>query len=67
MAPRAKSAQAFRDATPSPPVQAPEEWLKKIRELQVSGKIEEARRELLAFRRAYPDFVLPSELAPLLP
>jgi hypothetical protein len=66
MAPRAKATQALRDAAPGAPVQAPEEWLRKIRELQAAGKVEEARHELLAFRRAYPDFVLPSEFAPLL-
>ena len=42
----------------------PEAWLERIVELRKTGKLEEAARSLERFRRRYPDYPLPSELAP---
>jgi len=37
-------------------------WLDEIRALLREGRVEEARRQLREFRRAYPDYVLPDDL-----
>jgi hypothetical protein len=42
----------------------PEAWLERIVELRKAGKLEEAARSLERFRRRYPDYPLPPELAP---
>lgn len=47
--------------------EAAEPWLKRIEALRVKGEIEAARRELAAFRKVYPGYVLPKELQALLP
>lgn len=47
--------------------EAAEPWLKRIEALHVKGEIEAARRELAAFRKVYPGYVLPRELQALLP
>jgi hypothetical protein len=52
-------------AAASPPMR-PATWLVQIRELRDQGRTDEARARLLAFRRAYPHWVIPTDLAPLL-
>lgn len=47
--------------------EAPEAWLKRIEALHSRGELEAAKRELLAFRKAYPDHALPRALQALLP
>ncbi len=42
----------------------PEAWLERIVELRKTGELEEAARSLERFRRRYPDYPLPPELAP---
>ena len=42
-------------------------WLRRIGELQLQGKVDEARASLAEFRRRYPDAVLPPELRKLEP
>ena len=44
----------------------PANWLVHIRRLQDDGRSDEARASLLEFQKQYPDFVIPSDLAPLL-
>ena len=44
----------------------PATWLAEIRRLRDAGKLEEARAKLVEFRRAYPNWVIPTDLAPLL-
>jgi hypothetical protein len=41
----------------------PEAWLREIGELRVAGRDSEARRELEAFRKAYPDHAVPPSTA----
>jgi len=48
-------------------VEAPDAWLKRIEALRAKGDLEAARRELLAFRKHYPDYKLTKELQALLP
>ncbi len=44
----------------------PATWLAEIRVLRDAGRIEEARARLVEFRRQYPNWVIPTDLAPLL-
>jgi Meckel syndrome type 1 protein len=44
----------------------PANWLQEIRRLRDAGRIAEARARLVEFRRAYPNWVIPTDLAPLL-
>jgi hypothetical protein len=54
-------------AAPAAPAQAkPATWLAEVRRLRDEGKIAEARARLVEFRRAYPNWVIPTDLAPLL-
>jgi hypothetical protein len=46
------------------PMRSPEAWLADIRRLRDAGRLAEADEALAAFRRAYPDFVLPDDLRP---
>jgi hypothetical protein len=61
---------ALADAAPSVAVPAgpmkPATWLAHIRSLRDQQRRAEARASLLEFNRRYPDFVIPSDLAPLL-
>lgn len=43
----------------------PEAWLKKIERMIEQGKLNEARRELKAFKQTYPAFVLPDRVRKL--
>lgn len=43
----------------------PEEWIGKIRDLQVRRRFTEVRKELAAFRQTYPNYPLPDDLAKL--
>lgn len=45
---------------------APANWLQHIRRLRDGDQLEEARTSLVQFRKRYPNFVVPSDLAPLL-
>ncbi|UHQ18435.1 hypothetical protein LVB87_09430 [Lysobacter sp. KIS68-7] len=40
-------------------------WLQRIRELQKAGNVEDARVSLKAFRKRYPEYVIPEDLRPL--
>ena len=42
--------------------QQPGNWLKRIKKLKDDGKIEEAKKELLAFKKRYPDYRVPKNL-----
>ncbi|HSW14808.1 MAG TPA: hypothetical protein VLI06_18330 [Solimonas sp.] len=47
--------------------EAPEQWLQRIRELLAQGQREQARRELQAFREAWPQVEIPEDLRALQP
>jgi hypothetical protein len=40
-------------------------WLQRIRELQKAGQVEDARVSLKAFRKRYPEYIIPEDLRPL--
>lgn len=42
-------------------------WLRRIRQLQQQGKLDDARASLAEFRRRYPEARLPTDLQPLEP
>jgi hypothetical protein len=42
---------------------APEDWLEEIRRLKAQGRDADAAAELAEFRRRYPDYALPADLA----
>lgn len=44
----------------------PATWLEEIRRLRDAGRLDEARVRLVEFRREYPKWVIPTDLAPLL-
>jgi hypothetical protein len=44
----------------------PSNWLAHIRQLRDQDRTAEARASLIEFHQRYPDFVIPSDLAPLL-
>ena len=46
-----------KDATLSP-----EDWLKQIKALQQAGKLEEGKKELVAFKKRYPDYPIPKAM-----
>jgi Meckel syndrome type 1 protein len=46
--------------------QKPATWLAEIRALRDAGQIEKARAKMVEFRKAYPKWVIPTDLAPLL-
>lgn len=39
--------------------QNPEEWLKRIKKLKQAGNLDEASNELFAFKKRYPDYLVP--------
>lgn len=45
-------------------VQRPEDWLSRIKKLKQEGKLEEAGKELAAFKKRYPNFPVPASLEP---
>jgi hypothetical protein len=49
-----------------PAVRKPATWLTEIRSLRDQGRIEKARAALIEFRKKYPKWVIPTDLAPLL-
>jgi hypothetical protein len=68
---RAEAARA--DQAQAEPAQAgnaarlrPASWLAQVRSLRAAGKTDEARARLVEFRKAYPHWVIPTDLAPLL-
>ena len=40
----------------------PENWLARIKQLKQQGKLDEAKKELAAFKKRYPDYPVPGEL-----
>lgn len=42
--------------------QSPEQWLARIRKLKQQGKLDEARKELAAFKKRYPAYPLPKDM-----
>jgi len=55
-----RPARAMRE---SPLARSPEEWIAEIRRLKAQGREADATAELAEFRRRYPDYVLPTDLA----
>jgi len=55
---------AKTEAAPVP--KKPATWLADIRKLRDQGKTQEARAALVEFRKKYPKWVIPTDLAPLL-
>jgi hypothetical protein len=51
------------DAAKAESPRAPAAWLEDIRRLRAEGRLAEAEEALAAFRRAYPDYPLPPDLA----
>jgi hypothetical protein len=51
------------DAAKAEAPRAPEAWLEEIRRLRADGRAAEADEALAAFRRAWPDYPLPPDLA----
>ena len=49
------------------PVRNPDDWIKAIDKLRREGKSEQAAKELVEFRRAYPLHPLPNDLQALVP
>lgn len=49
-------------ASASAGTRRPETWLEDIRKLRAAGKTPEAERELVEFRKRYPDYRLPDDL-----
>lgn len=41
---------------------SPEDWLKQIKALQQADKLEEAKKELVAFKKRYPDYQIPKAM-----
>jgi Meckel syndrome type 1 protein len=54
------------DSNAKPAARKPMTWLTEIRSLRDRGRIEEARAALIEFRKKYPKWVIPTDLAPLL-
>jgi hypothetical protein len=56
-----------KEAAPSSaaPIDAPEQWLKKIEDLLRNGKTAQAREQLAEFRKSYPHYRLPETLREL--
>ena len=52
-------------ASSTAPADPPEEWLKRIGELQRDGKTAQAREQLAEFRKRYPGYRLPEALREL--
>ncbi len=59
------AAPAQRQAEPAPRLR-PATWLAEVRTLRDQGKTAEARARLVEFRRQYPHWIIPTDLAPLL-
>lgn len=59
------SPAAGKPATGASASEASGPWLKRMLELREQGKLKELREELVRFKKAYPDFVLPKTLADL--
>jgi hypothetical protein len=51
-----------RPAVPEGKERTPEKWLEDIRKLKTEGKPIEAERELVEFKKRYPDYILPDDL-----
>jgi hypothetical protein len=60
--PATRAEIAAGDAGAAQPLE-PQAWIEHILALRREGRMQEARRSLEAFRRRYPDFRLPPELA----
>jgi hypothetical protein len=60
---RALSDRPVGTAREAAPQRSPEAWLEDIRRLKAQGRDEEAAAELAEFRKRYPDYALPADLA----
>ncbi len=45
-------------------VRTPEEWVEDLRRLKASGRTDELVKELVEFRKRFPDYKLPADLLP---
>ncbi len=52
-----------KDQDAAPEVLEPEEWIQKIRDLQLRRRFNEVRKEITEFRKTYPNYPLPDDLA----
>jgi hypothetical protein len=59
---RAVMSAPRRDSAADKPIRTPEDWIEDIRRLKREGREPEAKVQLTAFRRAYPDYLLPDDL-----
>ena len=59
------AAPALRESAPASPLR-PAAWLAQVRTLRDQGKTARARARLVEFRRKYPHWIIPTDLAPLL-
>lgn len=63
-------AKTLSKAAPRAPAQgeseplSPEVWLQRIRELKAKGDLAQMEENLRTFRRRYPDYPLPADIAP---
>ncbi len=57
---RAQTGRALQEAEADGKAPLPEEWLMRIKKLKQDGKLEEAGKELAAFKKRYPDFPVPA-------
>lgn len=55
------SVQTFSEDTNEASL-SPEDWLARIQRLKQQGKLDEARKDLAAFKKRYPDFRIPEAL-----
>jgi len=39
----------------------PEDWLNRIKQLKQAGRVEEVKKELVAFKKHYPDYKIPKD------
>ena len=58
----ALSAAVAGRATPKASERTPQAWIEDIRKLVTEGKLAQADRELVDFKKRYPDFILPEDL-----
>ena len=54
--------QTKRSLSKDDAITSPEDWLDRIKKLKQEGRLEEAKKELDAFKKRYPDFPVPEAL-----
>ena len=59
LAPQAEQLKHVPKEEASEPTSTSEDWLKRIKKLTTEGKLDEAKKELAAFKKRYPDYQVP--------